>query len=90
MPVYLFYDKSNGEILHIHREIYMDSGKTVELNPERLLKEFKDLLPPTAEVGILTLDKEPERQRGFRSYVDLGARRLAKMEKPPRRKEASQ
>jgi hypothetical protein len=88
MSVYLFYDKKSGEILHIHREVYMDSGKTVDLNPKQVLKEFRNLLPPKADVGILTLEKTPERQRGFDYFVDPGLKRVIKKEKPPRKKEA--
>ncbi len=87
MPVYLFYDKSNGKILHIHREIFMDSGKTVELDKEQLIDQLKDLLPAEKDVGILILDKDPERQRGYRFYVDIGTKRVIKVAKPPRGKE---
>jgi hypothetical protein len=88
MPVYLFYDRKSGEILHIHREYYMDTGQTVELDPDRLLREFKDLLPPKADAAVLTLEKEPQRERGYRYFVDPGARRLRRTVKPARKKEA--
>ncbi|MGB7538777.1 MAG: hypothetical protein WBM17_09575 [Anaerolineales bacterium] len=89
MPVYLFYDKKSGEILHIHREFIADTGKTVELNPEQLLKEFKSLLPPKADAAVLTLAQEPEREHGYRYSVDTGAKRLKKVTKPWGKKEAS-
>jgi hypothetical protein len=89
MPVYLFYDKKTGAILHLHREIAAETGKTVELNPEQLLKEFKSLLPPKADAAVLTLEQEPERAHGFRYSVDTGAKRLKKMVKPWGKKKES-
>ncbi len=88
MPVYLFYDKKSGEILHIHREIIADTGKTVELNPDQILKDFQNLLPPKADAAVLTLEQDPERNRGYRYSVDVGAKRLKKVRKPSRKKEA--
>jgi hypothetical protein len=88
MPVYLFYDKKSGEILHIHREVAAETGRTVELNPDQLLKDFRSLLPPKADAAVLALDQEPEREHGFRYAVDAGSKRLKKTRKPWGRKEA--
>ena len=89
MPVYIFYDKKSGQILHIHREIIADTGKTVELNPDQLLREFKNLLPRKVDAAVLTLEKELEREHGYRYSVDTNAKRLKRAIKPwGKRKEA--
>jgi hypothetical protein len=82
MPGYIFYDKTSGEILHVHREYYMDSEQTVEVEEERLLAELGELLPKGIDVGILTVEDVPQPRRGYRYYVDRRTAKLMKVEAP--------
>jgi hypothetical protein len=59
----------------------------VELDPDQLLREFRNLLPPKADAAILVLAQEPERARGFRYSVDVRTKRLIRTAKPRTEKE---
>jgi hypothetical protein len=87
MATYILYDKGGGEILHVHREQFMDSEATVELSEEALFREVGALLPAGVEVGVLACDAYPERVRGYRYYVDPTTRQLAMLERPRQTRE---
>ena len=87
MSTYIIYDKETGNIVHVHREYYMDSGKTVELNEADMLKELDDLLPDDVDLGVLSIEKSPEAVKGYRYYVDLTSSKLMRVETPVAKKE---
>jgi hypothetical protein len=87
MSTYIIYDKENGNILHVHREYYMDSGKTVELNEDDMLKKLGELLPDDVELGVISTKEPPEPVRGYRYYVDLTSNKLMRVETPKAKKE---
>ena len=82
MPTYIIYDKATGQIAHVHREYYMDSEKTLELDEGAMLKELTEILPSGIELGVIACEKEPEPVRGYRYYVDLNTDRLMMTETP--------
>jgi len=82
MPSYVFYDKTSGDILHVHREYYMSSEQTVEVDETRLMRELGELLPKDVEVQVLAVDESPQPVKGYRYYVDLRTSRLMLVEKP--------
>lgn len=87
MSTYIIYDKDTGNIVHVHREYYMDSGKTVELNEDDMLKELDDLLPDDVDLGVISTVKSPEPIKGYRYYVDLTSSKLMRVETPIANKE---
>ena len=87
MPGYIFYNKETGEIVHVHREYYMDSEQTVEVDQKQLKAELSDLLPKGIDLGILTIDEIPQPERGYRYYVDRRTTKLMKVEAPQMKKE---
>lgn len=87
MPGYVFYNKENGEIVHVHREYYMDSEQTVEVDQKQLMTELRELLPKGIDLGILTIDEIPQPTRGYRYYVDRRTAKLMKVEAQQTKKE---
>lgn len=90
MPSYIIYDKATGGILHVHREYYMDSEQTVEVDEERMMEELNDILPKDVEIGVLAVDESPQPVRGYRYYVDLRTSKLMLAERPRTEKEQRQ
>lgn len=74
MPIYIFYDKKTGEVVHTHREVILGSERTIELEPEKVLSELGPSLRPG--LSVLELADLPPRERGFRWLVDPSTRQL--------------
>lgn len=89
MTTYVFYNKANGEIVHTHREYYMDSEKASEISEDELYKVVKDLLPRDKDIHYLTVAEDLKPVRGYKFYVDLTLNDLIKIEKPIQKKEKS-
>ena len=89
MPSYIFYDKATGDIFHVHKEYYMGSEQTVEVDEKRMMEEFNDIFPRDVELGVMAVDESPQPVRGYRYYVDLRTSKLMLVEKP-RKKEHGQ
>ncbi len=87
MSVYFVYDKSSGEILHVHREIMAESDKTVNLSEQQVMDEVKDLLPKKAKTGVAAADEYPNPVRGYTYYIDLNTEKLMMIENRPKKKE---
>lgn len=83
MPTYVFYDRKTGEIAHVHRTLFMDSGQTLDLSEDELFQEVGPLLPEGVDLGVATNDEPLRPPRGKRYYVDPTTRRLALLEAAP-------
>lgn len=90
MPSYIIYNKATGDILHVHREYYMGSEQTVEVDEKRMIEELGDILPNDVDFGILAVDETPRPVRGYRYYVDLRTSKLMLVERPREEKERRQ
>lgn len=87
MSNYILFNKSTGEIVHIHREFYMDSNKTIELSEKEVLQQVGEFIPEGIEVSMISVDESPQPKRGYRYYVDLTTNKLMLVERPIEKKE---
>ena len=86
MPTYVLFDERSGAILHVHRELYMDSGQSVPIEESDLRRQMKDVLPKGATYGVLAVEEDVRPVRGYQHRVDPGSRRLMLVERPAARR----
>lgn len=80
MFVYLVYDQSTGEILHVHREIMAESDKTIQLSDRQVMNEIKALLPKKTKTRVAAVDEYPNPVRGYTYSIDLNTEKLMMIE----------
>lgn len=90
MPSYIIYDKATGDILHVHKEYYMGSEQTIEVDEKRMMEELSETFPKDVKLGVLAVDELPQPVRGYRYYVDLRTSKLMLIERPHKEKERRQ
>lgn len=86
MSVYFVYDKSTGEILHVHREIMAESDKTVKLSDKKVMNLMKALLPKKVKVAVAFADEYPTPVRGYTYYIDLNTEKLMMIKNRPKKR----
>lgn len=89
MSTYIIFNRDNGEVVHVHREYYMDSDVPVDIDVEQMWKDIEGLIPEGIEADVIAVSKPPEVRRGFQYYVDLTTRELVSVEKPKTREGAN-
>lgn len=84
MPTYVFYEGATGEIVHVHREYFMGSDVSVEVDERRLKEELGELLVGRGDVALMATDEPMEAVRGQIYAVEPATKRLIRVERPPR------
>lgn len=80
MPSYIIYDKSNGQVMAVHREILAETEATVALPEKEVMAAAGFSAEEQLALGVLAVDERPPARRGYRLYVDPNLKRLVELE----------
>lgn len=78
--IYVLYDKTSGEVLAWHREIFAESDETVALSEKEVLAATGYTSAEDINVAVLAVDERPQARKGYRVYVEPNIKQLIELE----------